>query len=190
LFCSQLGVIEDHPTVLKKIWADPVWSKVIATLILAAGGGIAAYFVGWWPGIAAIVSKIISLVVASTLVSNWLLVPVCLMALFGVTIFFVRLYHHPARPDWRNYREDTFFDMVWRWRYNAYNNAIMDLTSFCPRCDTQLLQVHNSSMPYHPYRTVYHCRFCDSQTEISKNVNDILTTISLQIERNVRQIVR
>jgi hypothetical protein len=80
--------------------------------------------------------------------------------------------------------------MMLRWHYNAYNNAIVDLMPFRPRCDTQLLEVHNSSMRYHPYQTVYHCHFCGSRTEISKNVNDILTDVSLQIERNVRQTVR
>jgi hypothetical protein len=70
--------------MLKKIWTDPVWSKVIANGIWAAGAvivaAIVAYVVGWGHSIAAAVSKIISLVAASTLIPNWLLVPTCLLA--------------------------------------------------------------------------------------------------------------
>jgi hypothetical protein len=175
--------MEDRSTVLNKIWADPVWSKVIANAIWANGAvvvaAIVAYFAGWWPSIAAIASKIISLAVASTLVPNWLLVPVCLLALFGIYVFFVMLCPRPTGPNWRDYRQDTFFDIAWRWRYSTYDNSIMNLASFGLSCDTQLLQVHKSSMPYQPYQTIYHCRRCDSRIEISKNVNDVLTDVSL-----------
>jgi hypothetical protein len=159
-------------------------------VIVAVGAPIGTYLVGWWPSIAAITSKIASTVVASTLVPNWLLVPICLLAAFGIFVFLATLYPRREGPDWHDYQQDTFFDIRWRWRYSAYDNSIMNLTPFCPCCDTQLLQVHNSSMSYHPYRTVYHCRHCDSPIEISKGVNDILTDVSLEIERKLREMVR
>ncbi len=35
--------------MLKVIWNDPVWIKVIAGGILAAGAVLGAYFMNWWP---------------------------------------------------------------------------------------------------------------------------------------------
>lgn len=37
--------------MLKKIWHDPVWSKVIAGVILGIGTAAAVYFLDWWPRI-------------------------------------------------------------------------------------------------------------------------------------------
>jgi hypothetical protein len=55
---------------LKKIWADPVFSRVIANAIWAAGviigAAVIAYFVGWLPDITAVASKTISLAAALT----------------------------------------------------------------------------------------------------------------------------
>lgn len=35
--------------MLKKFWNDPVWSKVIASVIFAFGALLATYFLNWWP---------------------------------------------------------------------------------------------------------------------------------------------
>jgi hypothetical protein len=37
--------------MLKKAWDDPVWSKVIASVILAVGTLLITYFLNWWPAI-------------------------------------------------------------------------------------------------------------------------------------------
>ncbi len=131
-----LGVSEDCPTVLKKIWADPVWSKVIATAILTVAATVTTYLVGWWPNIATNASKIGFLAAASTPVPNWLLVPICLLAAFGVFVPLAILYRHIAGPDWHDYQQDTFFGIVWRWRYAR--DTIITPVAFCPRCDTQM----------------------------------------------------
>ena len=34
---------------MKALWRDPVWSKVIAGVILAALAAVGAYFLQWWP---------------------------------------------------------------------------------------------------------------------------------------------
>jgi len=47
--------IKDEPgnnlSMLKQYWNDPVWSKVIAGIILAVGALIGTYFLDWWPAI-------------------------------------------------------------------------------------------------------------------------------------------
>jgi hypothetical protein len=98
--------------VLKKIWSDPVWSKVIANaiwyaLVAVAPVAVAAvvvYFGGWWPSMAAIASRIISQVVASTPVPNWLFTPICLLAIIGVIFLVMPFVRRIAWQDWREYR--------------------------------------------------------------------------------------
>jgi hypothetical protein len=195
--------MEDHSPVLKKMWAD-VWVKVIsgviASVILAVGGGVVAYFIGWWPNIAAIASKIVSLVVASTLVPNWLLVPICLLAAFGAFIPLAALYRHIAGPDWYDYRQDSFFGIVWRWNYKTIRNrvrdltvnySIRDLTPFCPRCDTQMERgVASGDNPYHPTKTLFHCLDCDNSVPVNKSPDTVHRKILLQIDRKCRQMGR
>jgi hypothetical protein len=100
--------------MLKRIWVDPVWSKVIANAVWYAGGAVATtivaavvYFGGWWGYIIAITSKIISLAVASTLVPNWLLVPICLLAAYGLFILPKALHRHIAGQDWHDHQHNT-----------------------------------------------------------------------------------
>jgi hypothetical protein len=185
---NPLGITECCPIVLKKIWKDSIVSNVLGGVITAAILGIATYLGGLWPTIATVASKIISLMAASTLVPNWLLVPLCLLAAYGVFILLAARYRRARGPNWRDYRQDTFSDIVWRWRYSTYDNSVRDLTAYCPRCDTQLLQAQKSSMPYHPSQTIYHCRRCNVRTEIRQNVNDVLTDVSLEIDRKRRQM--
>jgi hypothetical protein len=47
------------------LWSDPVWSKVIATVIVSVPG-VFVYFAGWWPAIVQAGRN-------STAVPNWLL---------------------------------------------------------------------------------------------------------------------
>jgi hypothetical protein len=93
--------------VLKKIWVDPVWSKVIANGIWAAGGiilvAVVTYVVGWWPDIATLFSETISLAGASTTVPNWLLMLICVLAAFGLFVSLAALYRHITGPSLRDY---------------------------------------------------------------------------------------
>jgi hypothetical protein len=174
---------------VKKIWADSVWSKVIAGVILATGSAVAAYSVGWWPSIAAITSKIISLVVASTPVRNWLLAPICLLALFGIYLLLAMLYPHRTGPDWHDYREDTFFDLVWRWRYDR-TGSITGLAPFCSRCDTQMLPgPAPGDNRYLPSRTGYRCGHCGNLVSTNGTHMDVEMRAYLEIDRNRRQKV-
>jgi hypothetical protein len=170
--------------MLKKIWAD-VWGRVITAVIgamVTAGG---AYFAGWWPSITTAVSKIVPLVVASTLIPNWLLVPIFLLAAFGVFRLFKDLYSRIA-PDWYDYRQETFFDIVWRWGYDRGNITVP--APFCPSCDTRMRPgPAPGENPHHPKRTVYHCGNCDNRVTINDSPTNTLEKIVLQIERECRK---
>jgi len=52
-YASNIGKGYTGGIVLKKIWNDPVWSKVIASVIIA-GAGWLTYRQHWWPGLVCI----------------------------------------------------------------------------------------------------------------------------------------
>ncbi|ODT83065.1 MAG: hypothetical protein ABS69_04675 [Nitrosomonadales bacterium SCN 54-20] len=59
--------------MLKKLWADPVWSKVIAGLILASGAALLGFFFDWWPAISTFGKEAYNLTLSRTLLPNWLI---------------------------------------------------------------------------------------------------------------------
>jgi hypothetical protein len=186
--------------VLKKVWVDPVWSKVIANAIWYAGAAVVTavvtavvvYFGGWWPYIAewrshlaTIASEIGLIVAASTIVPNWLFIPICLLAAFGVVRLGKALYRR-IKPDWHDYRQDTFFGIVWRWGYDCGNHITTPI-AYCPMCDTQVRPGPDPRHP-HPNRFVYHCGHWDNQVPINDSHTNTLDKIVLQIDRKIRQM--
>jgi len=43
----------------------------------------------------------------------------------------------PVKPSWRDYREDVFLGLVWRWTYDSSGQPGA-ICPFCPQCDLQL----------------------------------------------------
>src|SRR3954467_9747363 len=105
--------------VLKKIWADPVWSKVIAAAILALAGFIASYLFNWWPAIAHAVGAAWGFLVGATVLPNWAIGFGFILTLPTFIILYAMVrgrFADAAGPDWRSYTKDQFFGLVWRWR--------------------------------------------------------------------------
>lgn len=95
-------------TMFKKLWHDPVWSKVIAGVILAVGATVVTYFLNWWPVISEFVSRCITFALASTSTPNWLLFVLVLLVLpvvflFGVLIWEKIFLSQSSPPSWRTY---------------------------------------------------------------------------------------
>lgn len=67
---------------LKKIWSDPVWSKVISTGVLAFISGILYLFTVWWPTVG-------QWFFLERKTPNWLLALLCLLLLFSIFICFI-----------------------------------------------------------------------------------------------------
>ena len=154
--------------MLKKIWVDPVWSKVIAAGIVAVAAAVATYFAGWWPKVGRAVSRLGDLAVAVTPVPNWLLALFILCAIVVLAILLITGWAIavPSKEgsSFRAYVEDEFFGIRWRWRYGN-DGAIYSLVSFCPRCDYQIGPQNISG-----FRAIDHLEYrCDSQ-----NGEDIL----------------
>ncbi|NEV65288.1 hypothetical protein [Thiorhodococcus minor] len=133
--------------MFRKIWKDPVWSKVIAVGVLALISLIASYFSGVWPFIYSTLSQAWYFLLASTSVSNWLLgimiVPFFLLGYALLIAFKEWLFGIESELNFKDYTKDNFFGLLWVWRYSG--NRIDNLHSLCPRCQYQILPKDSSS---------------------------------------------
>lgn len=133
--------------MIKGIWKDPVWSKVIATGILAAIASIGTYIFGVWPAIGSVISQGWSFIVARTPTPNWLLglmaIP-CLLVIFVLLLGIrERLSESEPAKTWKSYTRDNFFGLLWSWSYTG--NQIDNLHALCPQCEYQILPKDVSS---------------------------------------------
>jgi hypothetical protein len=117
--------------MLKKLWHDPVWSKVIAGIILAFGAVAIAYVLDLGPTIIRSLREWSQVLGASTPVPNWLLVVLALLALPVIIVLIIVLLPAvpilgsaiqvsgagSASPSWRAYTSDDFIGLHWRWTY-------------------------------------------------------------------------
>ena len=169
--------------ILKKLWHDPVWSKVIASVILALGMTVTGYFLNWWPTIGGFVSS-------STLTPNWLLFLLVLLCLPTLIIIGALAWQNvfpstPHSPSWKNYTTDIFFNLRWRWTYGT-NGQIYDTHSFCPYCDFQVYAKDVSS-----YAVIEHIAFhCDSCGCNLGEFQESIYSLESKIKRFVQQKLR
>lgn len=177
-------------SLLKRIWEDPVWSKVIATAILGAVAAIATYFAGWWPAFTKLATNVISFAVADTAVPNWLLSTLILctfivLCLLGIALWSA-IFPGLGRPAYQaNYREDNFFGIRWRWSYGT-DGTIIHLVSFCPGCDYQVYP-RDVSAYREPERLRYRCEDCGAILhEVEMPLEEIESRIIRHIHKKIR----
>src|SRR5690554_995807 len=127
-----------HP-MLKLIWKDPVWSAVIATVIVTAGGAVGTFFLGLWPAIGSWFASLWTLAAQPSQISNWLFwllavltIPTLLML---AAIVWTAIRHSPAADsavagEWRAYTQDEFLGLRWRWKYFS-SGGLEHPTPFC-----------------------------------------------------------
>lgn len=148
--------------MLKKVWVDPVWSKVIASTIIAIAALSVSYFLDWWPSIAHYSVIGIEFASAASPVSNWIIAIFSLLAV-PIVIFFTAIIWQSIFPskssaiDWQTYTSDNFFGLCWRWQY--YGERISGMNTFCPHCDFQVFSENASSFTAID-RITFHCESC------------------------------
>ena len=147
---------------LKRLWRDPVWSKVISGLILAVWAGAVTRFLGWWPRIAAMMAFVVNWLRERSVLPNWatmmLIAVVAASALSALRRFAkVLAATSAAGPHWSTYTSDEFFGLRWRWRYAG--GDIVDAWTFCPSCDLQVYP-RNASAYSSVDRIAFKCESC------------------------------
>jgi hypothetical protein len=175
--------------VIKNVWKDPVWSKVIATGILALIGSVSAYFLDWWPSIKGSVNDSIEFINATTAVSNWLLgiMALCTIAIALVLALMLKDAFLPEsqRVNWQDYTSDNFFGLEWHWKYCS-GGSIFNLFSCCAKCRYQVFPEDVSSYSAVP-RIAYRCDSCGS---VAGPFNEADYDIESKVERFIHQKLR
>ncbi len=172
--------------MLKRVWKDPVWASVIAAGITSVG----SYFAGWWPAINEFLGDAWTFLFASSVVQNWVLGTVSLLAVPTIIFLLAFLWKsiHPTENeqfDWRSYTQDSFFGLRWRWSYSSIDQ-IQRLNTFCPHCDFQVFPEGASS-----WEAVDRIRFkCDSCHSDLGVFNERYETLESKAERFIQQKIR
>jgi hypothetical protein len=139
---------------VKKVWNDPVGSKVIATGVCAL---LAAAGAWWWHDVVNATIALWNYVTADIVVPRWVAGVVSLWALLTTGLLVALRIEAVAEAkspnDWRSYRTDEFFGLRWRWKLFD-NGRPYDICVFCPACDYQLNPEHDN-----PYYAVDAIRF-------------------------------
>ena len=122
---------------LKKVWSDPVWSKVISGGILFAIGAIYSS-VHWWGQVHTALTAAWLFAIADVPVPRWFFWILVLCVVLGIALVGALILTKSQEiPDERlNYKEDDFLNLLWRWRYEG--GQVSHLNAYCNYCDYQL----------------------------------------------------
>ena len=145
----------------KKIWNDPVWSKVISFVIIGAG---VQYFFPWSQLLVQLANKFLTFSMQRSEIFNWffMLMALCtaLFLLALMVILWQSIKPQDSVSSWKeNYLQDKFFNVLWRWSY-GYDGKIERVFTFCPSCDFQIYAEDSGAFAAVP-RILFHCECCN-----------------------------
>ena len=83
-----------------------------------------------------------------------------------------------------NYLSDTFFEVLWEWRYTRgkiYNEKII---ARCPKCKTILKMVSESEPPF-GYITNLVCNHCEFHKKFTFEPHELLDQVKKEIDRKI-----
>ena len=181
---------------LKKLWHDPVWSKIIAAAIISLPAAAWAEYKNWWPsiwqGIAAGMATAWNYLLATTPVRHWLLGALVLSAvLFVILLTSVAASLRPGKDpygklvsfaaDWHSYTSDDFFNLKWRW---LYRGGEIVLNAYCPTCDYQVYPDDISDFSNHINF------YCDSCKRRIVTQNESWGSMKGKVTRFIQQKIR
>jgi len=119
--------------MLKKLWNDQVWSKVIGGVILAAILAVVSYFGNWWLTIRSWVANSYDFLFRTTPIPIWLLAVLIALSLVTVATAIASF----RKPRWRKYTQDEFKGYSWSWKYRD-DGTPDELQCFCTHCDYEI----------------------------------------------------
>lgn len=145
--------------MLKKIWHDPVWSKVIAAAIL--GLFSLGYFLDFLPVAWGWIKAACLFFIGTTPVWNWLLIPWGIATVAYSSWLALKAYADWRKP-WRKYTQDVLHNLRWRWQYDR-KGKVTNLKCHCRRCDFEIVP----SRPTLNGRISFICNSCNSNFQPS-----------------------
>jgi predicted RNA-binding Zn-ribbon protein involved in translation (DUF1610 family) len=169
----------------KEIWKDPVWSKVIAGIILILIGTIATDALNLWPEIQWFLKLIWSSFTSSTSIPNWLFILMAIPCLlvFGAVFFWLKEKSNQGSCA-SGYVKDNFAGLTWGWSYLGQH--ITNLHCLCPECQYQIIpkQMHNYQAGGYIYE--YSCEECGYKVQPVSDNNGLEQKIKLKIQKKLR----
>lgn len=186
-------------STIKKIWHDPVWSKVIAAGVVALVTSLANHLFHWWSwvGLLKHTNQLIkaswAFFFSTSPVPHWLIgLGIILSIIAAATLIMVIIAAIAARPaksaqqsqvDWHAYTTDLFYGVRWRWDYEP-SGQVRNPICFCPRCDCQLAMEEPRGILE---LTIFHCPRCEQIVkEVENTPYQIEQTVVAFIERKLR----
>lgn len=169
--------------MILKIWKDPVWSKVIATAILAV---IASFYAGWLKIKSSIV-YIYSFFLATTAVPNWMLILLTIPTIIFLFLVFLgikeRVFGSKVQI-YTDYVSDYFLGLTWIWSYR--HGKITNLYAVCPQCSYQVIGKYMPGYYVNP-RYLFECDECAYNAgTFDGEYSEIEQRIKLKIQKNIR----
>lgn len=175
--------------MIKKIWNDPVWSKIISAAILGLIVWVSSLIPNLWASIGSLVRKIAVTATSDITVPLYVL---CLLGLGSAIIVLIILIAIKDRftnspPSFLNYNSDTFFGLTWRWRYDetAAGKSVSYLTSYCAKCDYQVYGRLRHTLD--GVRVTYYCESCEEEVASIQQTDQ---TVQNRVERFILQKLR
>jgi hypothetical protein len=170
---------------IRKVWKDPVWSKVIAAGILFGVPAIVAYATNSWTIIGNFLTSIWHWLFETDTYPNWVLIPASILGISVLFLLILKLKNHFSQVIYLDsYTCDDFYNLKWRWSFD-YSYSINTIQSFCPECDHELsgLKAFTHNRLHH----WYNCPDCDFSSEVYKFTPDALhKKVILKIQKKMR----
>jgi hypothetical protein len=182
--------------LLKVIWKDAVWSKVISSAIIGAGAALltAITYLNLWAKISDLLGSAQNVLInfwtfvfLQTSIPNWLFGALILNLVltiirFAKIIVFSKDQVTPTTLTELDYTEDQFYQITWRWKYNS--NRLPELSPFCSHCDYRVFPklhgTYNESI-------LFYCENCFSNLQrFEKSYEQIERDVILKIDYNLR----
>jgi hypothetical protein len=167
----------------KEHWKVTVVGGVAATVI---GGLIVAGILGVrWASVLGWADSAWQWVTASTTHPRWLFGVLWLSLLAWVALLVVlaaAARSAATQPAYFAYVQDTFFNVVWRWKWFKDGSGIHEIIPFCPKCDLQII-------PYTDGYSLYlSCGDCKEKfIEVRGNEPELRRQVELRVDRHVRR---
>ncbi|CAN7314218.1 hypothetical protein LJR029_005493 [Caballeronia sp. LjRoot29] len=182
---------------LRRIWKDPVWSKVISAVILLAlayGAHLAGITLDgvWAAALSSARYFVEPVALARWLLWLWIMFTAAVFSIVALRIYiFATEKPVQAPPPKRTaslphqaYVTDMFFKFRWRWK-TAASGEVWDISMYCPACDQQLVTSDFETYRYREFHCV--CSHCKYTAEVDgSSPFDMENKIKLAAERKIR----
>lgn len=158
-------------------FAGTVVATLVATALLYVFGRIPGWLVSaWWWLVHPVPVPLVVLVV---------MVGLLVVGAVGL----LRKLKEAPPPPWLAYWQDTFLEIVWRWRYTDSHQLVdSSITPFCPQCGTRL---RGEEHGYKDRTTSFICDECQFRKDIPGNGPQVVARVARLIEREAeRRIAR